>query len=137
MTTSRRRARPLPLQMAELAIAAPQVVAHRLTRMALAGPNPNARDSKEFKLMSAEKTAAFSESWSAMFMQTALAQQKFALSMMRTSMLWPLGLARKPSVDSALAQLTRAGMGVLAHGITPVNRRAVANAKRLRTTRLK
>jgi hypothetical protein len=40
----------------ELAAAATQVVAHRVTRMVLAGPNPSARDRNEFKRMVGEKT---------------------------------------------------------------------------------
>lgn len=98
-------------QWAQIAIAAPQVVAHRLTRMALAGPTPSARDRREFHLMGAEKSAAFVESWAAMWMQLWTAQQRLAFGWMQ-----------------ALA-------GVLGHGVAPVRRRAVANARRLRRSR--
>lgn len=122
--------------MAELAFAVPQVVAHRVTRMALAGTLPSPRDRKEFALMSAEKTAAFQESWAAMTWQAALAQQQFALGLMRSAA-WPLGTGRRPTLASSAAELGRAGLGVLGHGLAPVHKRAVANAKRLGTTRLK
>ena len=38
-------------KVADIAVAAPQVIAHRVTRMALAGPVPDARDRKEFATM--------------------------------------------------------------------------------------
>lgn len=122
---SRRRAKPLPLQMAELAVAVPQVMGHRLTRLAMAGPNPSARDQREFQRMATEKAAAMGEAWFAMWMQGVATQQRLALAAVT-------GLAM-PST----AALTRAGLGVLGHGLAPVHRRAVANAKRLSRTKLK
>ena len=63
---SRRKATRLSTQASELMVAAPQVVAHRLGRMALAGPKPSAKDQREFHRMGAEKLAAFGEAWQAM-----------------------------------------------------------------------
>src|SRR4051812_41069634 len=57
----------------ELAFAAPFVVVHRLSRMAMAGTSPNARDRKEFTRMGAEKIVAFNRSWYAMWMEAARA----------------------------------------------------------------
>jgi len=57
MTTRRRSARSartLHAQAAELAWAVPQVVAHRLARIAGAGLKPTLRDRKEFARMVAE-----------------------------------------------------------------------------------
>lgn len=125
MATSRRRAKPLAVQMAELALAAPQVVGHRVTRMALAGASPSARDRREFHQMGAEKLAAMGESWFAMWVQAFHAQQQLALGMMKTAAL------------PTTAALTRAGLGVLGHGLAPVHQRAVANSKRLARTKLK
>ena len=48
---------------ADIAVAAPQVIAHRVTRMALAGPLPDARDRKEFTGMVQEKQLAFAQSF--------------------------------------------------------------------------
>lgn len=116
-------------QAAELAIAVPQVVAHRMTRMALAGPQPQSSDRREFKLMSDEKTAAFNESWIAMARQALAAQQALSFSMFDSLMWSPLrGL---PSASTVANQMNHAAMGVLSQGMAPVHRRAVANARRL------
>jgi hypothetical protein len=120
-------------QMMEMAVAVPQVVAHRMTRMALASPTPSARDQREFKRMSDEKVAAFQESWVSMGMQAAMAQQRLWVGMMG-ALPWPWGSGRMPDMSAALA---KEGQGVLDKGFAPVHRRAVANAKRLGRTRLK
>ncbi len=130
-----RAARSLALKAAELAQAVPQVVAHRVSRMALSGPTLSPRDRKEFERMFAEKNAAFGESWNAMAAQAALANQALAASFFKTFLAAARG--RKPSLPSATAQLHRAALGVLAKGFAPVHRKAVANAKRLRRTKLR
>ena len=68
----------LAAQVTDLAFSVPQVVAHRMARMASAGSNPSARDRDEFYLMGAEKVAAFYESWAAMQLEgmTAVAYTK-------------------------------------------------------------
>ena len=76
----------LARKAAELGVAAPLVIAHRLTRMALAGNTPSIRDQREFTLMSSEKTAAFYESWNAMFSQSIRIQQEITASIWRS--LW-------------------------------------------------
>ena len=48
---------------ADIAVASPQVVAHRVARMALAGPVLNDRDRKEFTGMVQEKQLAFAQSF--------------------------------------------------------------------------
>src|SRR4051812_2826298 len=81
MVTRRSRSnRSLATQAAELALAVPQVVAHRVTRMALSSPKPSPRDRKEFERMFTEKNTAFAESWRAMAAQAALANQALAAS---------------------------------------------------------
>ena len=96
----RRSSRVLASQAMDLSIAVPQVIAHRMLRMALAGHSPTARDRREFQRMGTEKMWAFYESWNAMFLQMALS--------------WHQG-----------------PMAVLATGMAPIRRRAVANARRL------
>lgn len=113
----------------ELAIAVPQVVAHRTTRMALSGRTPSARDRKEFELMVAEKNAAFIESWNAMAVQAMLANQALAASFLKSFFATARG--KKPSAARSAAQFQRAALGVLGKGIAPVHRKATANAKRL------
>ena len=120
--TQRRRSRkhqPLARQATELAFAVPQVVAHRLTRMALAGPVPSARDRREFHGMAQEKVLAFWQSWFAMGWAMLASMQK--------SWLAALQGARVPLIDA---------QALLTHGMAPVHRKATANARRLARTRL-
>lgn len=135
---ARSKRHTLPQRLVELSIAAPQVVAQRLTRIAAAGPTPSARDRREMHRMGAEKVAAFWESWAAMTMQGWAAQQRALLDLQGT--LWRSWLAapRATSAGDGLRRgataLQNASLDVLAHGLAPVHRRAVANAKRLGRT---
>ena len=132
MKISRHKALHLGTKTSELMIAAPQVVAHRLGRMALAGPRPSARDQREFHRMSAEKVAAFGEAWQAMALQMLKSNQQLAASMMRS---WCMVNAKRglraPAMTQAAADWHNAALDILSQGIRPVHRRAVANAKRL------
>ena len=108
-------------QLVELGIAAPQVVAHRLARMAAAGATPSARDRREFTGMVLEKQTAFAQGWMAMWVEAALAQQRFLLACLS-------------GTPWSAAQALRAGSDwerVLSRGLAPVRRKAVANARRL------
>jgi hypothetical protein len=129
-----RKTHSLVAKAAELAFAVPQVVAYRVTRMAIAGSTPSSRDRKEFQRMSAEKTAAFSESWNAMTLQAFRAHQALAASFLRS--FWSPSLNR-PAASAVAAQLQSAALDVLSKGIAPVHRKAVANAKRLARTKLR
>lgn len=125
-----RKPKPLAMQAAELALAVPQVVAHRLTRLALAGPVLSLRDRAEFKLMGAEKTAAFKESWGAMAAASLRANQQLAMTLWTSALFpWSKGSA---TPSAAAAKYQRAALGLLGTGMAPVHRRAVANAKRLK-----
>jgi len=136
MTTRRKRpGHSLAVRTAELAFAVPQVVAHRVTRMALSGPKPSTRDRREFERMVAEKNAAFGESWKAMATQAALANQALAASFFKSFLAVSRG--KKPSATRSAAELQRAALGVLGKGLAPVHRKAVANAKRLGRTKLR
>jgi hypothetical protein len=119
----------------ELALAVPQVVAHRVTRMSLAGPRLSDRDRKEFHMMVNEKHAAFVQAWSDMAMYAFRANQALAASMLRF-FFTPFSY-RKPSAASAAAQVENAAIGVLSKGLTPVHRKAVSNARRLAKTKLR
>ena len=110
----RRSSSTLAAQSAALAVAVPQVVAHRLTRLALAGPKPSARDRREFHRMGAEKIAA---------LQLQAAQ----------AMWFPWLVAGRTQAWSG----QRAARAILGRGLAPVRRKAVANAKRLQRTRLR
>jgi len=131
--SSRRKAARIGTQASELMLAAPQVVAHRLGRMAIAGHRPSAKDQREFQRMGAEKLAAFGEAWQAMTLQMLKSNQQLAASMMRSW--WPGAAVRSnkaatPLVQAA-AQWQQATLDILGQGIRPVHRRAVANARRL------
>ena len=123
------------MKSAELAFAVPQVMAHRLTRMAIAGPNPSARDRKEFHRMGAEKTAAFTTSWNAMLVQTMRANQTLATTLMK-SMLAPSAKSATAAMTAA-AGMQGAALGILGKGLAPVHRTATANARRLGRTKLR
>jgi hypothetical protein len=124
-----RRSNSLAAQSVALGFAVPQVVAHRMARMALAGARPSARDRKEFQRMGTEKIAAFNEAWMAMGIEACRANQELALSCVRS--LWFPWLPAR----SAAAQVHDAALGILGKGMAPVRRRAAANARRLRRVR--
>lgn len=119
----------LAVQAAELAIAVPQVIAHRFVRMALSGTEPTKRDRKEFERMGTEKMAAFTESWNAMALQAWRAYQQITLAAFQS--FWgPIFGLKKPTI-SVSNQLNNAVTGILGKGMAPFHRRAVANSKRL------
>lgn len=114
------------VQLAELGLAAPQVIAHRLTRLALAGPAWNARDRKEFTGMVIEKQMAFGQAWLAMLAEMVRWQQSVALAFLAGA-----------SPQSHRATARNAAHRMIGSGIAPVHRKAVANAKRLARTGLR
>jgi hypothetical protein len=125
MFPRRRRKKSFYALSTELALAIPQVMTHRLLRMAAAGGKPSLRDQREFDRMITEKAAAFSDSWADMAAKSFEVNQKLALSFMRS---W---LTHSPSGVHHTKQLQRAALNVLAAGMAPVHRRATANARRL------
>ena len=136
MTTRRTRSsKSVAVKSIELALAVPQVVAHRVTRMALVGPKISERDRKEFQMMVIEKQAAFVQAWSDMAIQTFRANQALAASMLRFFFA-PFSY-KKPSAASVAAQVQNAAIEVLGKGLAPVHRKAVSNAKRLAKTKLR
>ena len=83
MATRRiRKFKSLTIKSMELALWVPQVFAHRVTRLALAGPQLSDRDRKEFQIRLHEKHAAFAEAWSDMAMHAFRANQAFTTSML-------------------------------------------------------
>lgn len=124
-TTSRRS---IAAQATELAFAAPQVVAHRLGRMAAAGASPSSRDRREFVRMVLEKQTAAGQSFVAMAAQGWLGAPLIAASMMRAACVPWFGLYGQHPVA---AQVQDTAERVLARGLAPVHRAAVANARRL------
>lgn len=120
--------------MAEIAVAAPQVVAHRLTRMALSGPVLSARDRREFTGMVQEKQLAFVQGWVGAWGVLLRLNQSLALSAMRS--FWsftPLHTQARRSQQQVRAAASRMADEMVA----PVHRKAVSNARRLAKTRLR
>jgi hypothetical protein len=113
-------------KLTELGLAAPQVIAHRLTRMVLAGPTMSARDRKEFSGMVSEKQVAVAQAWTGMFAEGVRLQQQLTLS---------LFTGATPSQHAARAK--SAASRIASTGLAPFHRKAMANAKRLARTKLR
>jgi|SRR5437667_7676036 len=128
-----RKSNVLATQAVELAFTVPQVVAHRMMRIAFAGLSPSLHDRREFYLMGAEKFAAFYESWNAMALEAFTANITLSVSLL---LLYfpPWSAARNPS-RLASRHLRRTTLAVLAQGTAPFHRRVMANAGRLRRGR--
>ena len=123
----RRKSRSLAAQTFEVGLAAPQVIAHRFARMAIAGASPSARDRAEFRRMGIEKIAAANEAWAAMAAQALLENQRLAVAFMQS--LWFPWV--RPTSRSVSRRLNRAAGRILGKGMAPVRRRVMANTKRL------
>jgi hypothetical protein len=126
-----RHAAALALKSAELAYAAPQVIAQRTAMMIRAGATPSRRDRTEFHRMGAEKVGAFSRAWMAMAMQGWQMNQQIALAVLRTaSSPWQWGQVGAHTAPLA-ALLGDGSLAVLGKGIEPVHAVATANLRRL------
>jgi hypothetical protein len=125
----RRQRKPvqrLAAQSVELAWAAPQVVMHRLARMASAGGSPSARDRREFSRMGSEKVLAFYQSGAAFWVQLLRLQIQWSQSLM--AMGWAMAFGVRPRASSrAASDAARLAAAALA----PLHVTAVANARRL------
>jgi len=126
-TTSSQLAR----HVAEIALAAPQVIAARTMRMTLAGATPSAQDQREFERMHAEKHDAFQQGCLAMWNESLRIQQRTALTLMGA---WWMPKSTFSQLTSPAA-LSRDALSILGKGIAPVRHKAVANAKRLGNTK--
>jgi hypothetical protein len=122
-----RKTHSIARQATDLAIAAPQVMAHRLSRIALAGVNPDRHDRQEFARMILEKQIGFGEAWIAMTAQGFIAAQTLSWTLLRAFWMPWLGAP----AHTINAQLSRSAHDMLARGMAPLTRRAVANSKRL------
>ena len=136
----------------ETMLASAQVISHRTSRMALAGPVPSERDRREFALMGQEKIEAGMQSAQAITAHLmTIAPRLGALAMshlLRTSAAFMAlagsqtpaqFVARQAALTHALGQ-SAVGMAEastsasrLAHrGLKPIHAAATANARRLR-----
>jgi hypothetical protein len=115
--------------MVQLAMAAPMVVAQRMTRMALAGTSPSASDRKEMNRMSSEKAAAFVELWSTTATRMMRANMNLGFDLMRLA--WSPWYGTGGLANAAAARFGDAATDSMQRSLVPMRRRAVANAKRL------
>jgi len=113
--------------LAELGRDVPQIINHRITQMAYAGPFLSESERQEYRDMFTEKTLAFNASWSAMFMQTLRTNQTLTDSFLRS--FWSPWLGMAPSVTAVATELQGAAMGVLEKGMAPVYQQVTANAR--------
>ena len=135
----------------ETMCASAQVIAHRTSRMAMAGHSPSARDRREFALMGQEKLEAGAKSAQAMAADMMTMGQSWgatayrdwlrnyaALASLANSRNTSQMIARQAALAQALGQ-SALGMANAAtsatrltqRGLKPIHARAVANAKRL------
>lgn len=110
-------------QLTELSIAAPQVIAHRINRLSVAGMAAPA-EWDEWYLMGSEKVAAFVESWQAIGLRSAALQQEAIEGL--AAMFW-----QPWSGGLSAARVAEQALLAISSGLEPVHRRAVANARRL------
>lgn len=126
---ARRKRNTMTDDMVQLSMAAPMVVAQRMTRIALAGASPSASDRREMNRMSAEKIAAISESWNTTATQMARASMNLGFDLMFVA--WSPWSPAGGRVKAAAARFSDAATASLQGSLGPVRRRAVANARRL------
>ncbi|MBS1196804.1 MAG: hypothetical protein H6R18_589 [Proteobacteria bacterium] len=121
------QAKSMMKNLAELGRNVPQIINHRVTQMAFAGPFLSEHQRQEYQDMFTEKTVAFNASWSAMFMQALRTNQTLMDYFLRSC--WSPWLGMAPSVNAVATELQGAAMGVLEKGMAPVYQQVTANAR--------
>jgi len=117
----------------EIGWAAPQVIAHRTRRMLSGGAFPVQADRDEFRRMFDEKAEAWFEAmWR---MSAEMGSQWVAISSSMMQPWWLSGASPAAHWQSAWRGAARRWVRSAPHiarlGLTPVHRRATANARRL------
>jgi hypothetical protein len=116
----------LGVQLAELSLAAPEVITRRVLQMARAGHRPSARDRAEMQRMASEKMVAFGAAWWSLAFDSALAWQRWLLQLVMRPWAWTSGaMPAWPAFNAAM----------LSRALQPIHRRATANVRRLRAAR--
>ncbi|GAC1429307.1 MAG: hypothetical protein NVSMB6_28760 [Burkholderiaceae bacterium] len=127
------------VKVAELAMAAPQVIAMRTAPLLACGPFPRATTQAEVARMSVEKFQALAESMSAMSAQLFVSNQKWAsLAVQQWWNVWLTPWSVPNWGGPALGFFTAiskhaesAITNVIAAGIAPVHQRVIGNVRRL------
>jgi hypothetical protein len=123
---------------AELAVAAPQVIAARLAMGAAAMSNPSQAANTEALRMMSEKTQAFAEGGLAASARAAEIGAQTAAYVMAEAVagasLTPFGAAHAAGrFYDYWAGMTRLGLQMQSAAMAPLHKTATANAKRLRS----
>lgn len=126
---TRRKNSGMTDDMVQLTMAAPMVIAQRMTRMGLAGAPPSASDRKEMDRMSAEKVDAFTETWNTTATRMTRASMELGFDLMRVP--WSPWSRAGGLVNAAAVRFGEAATDTMQQSLAPMRRRAVANAKRL------
>ena len=142
----------LTLLSAQMLVTSAQVIGHRTSRIMLAGATPDARDAREFTMMSEEKTEAALKSAQAMAKGMFDLSQQLAVmtgKQMLASVPLMMSLAASATPQQSIARqanLARAGLAsatqtnhqiataiprIASKGIKPINTKATSNRKRL------
>jgi hypothetical protein len=117
------------MKMWQLATIAPVVIGYRLAGMAVAGPEPTARDREELARMGQEKVDAWFEAAQATGMRVVRANMAMATLLLRQA--W--GGAPAPAAFANSA--TKLSSDLLADILAPYHRRVLANSRRLSRTK--
>ncbi len=140
--STRRRSPPKPTaqsaaaKLGELGVAVPQVVTHRMTRMALAGPSLSVRDQQEFVGMVVEKPVAFTQAWVAMIGEAVQLQGQLTAGLLGSLITHPLA-GQGEHLAQFMTHLVEGPMRVVDKGLHPIHSKAVDNARRLGQARRK
>jgi hypothetical protein len=116
--------------VAELCVVAPQFIAYRVARTAMASIRHDAGDHTEFLGMGSERIAAFGESWSAMILEMCRWNRRLADAFLSAT------ANRGVSVVPELLRSVHQGQGVafsvliVSRSLKPIRNRIVANAVR-------
>ena len=116
------------VKMWQLATIAPMVMAYRLAGMAVAGPEPTARDRKELARMGQEKFDAWSEAVQATGMRVV--EANMAMATLLLGQVW----GSSPAPGAVAGRVTKLSSDVLADTLAPYHRRVLANSRRLSRT---
>jgi hypothetical protein len=118
------------VKMWQLATIAPLVIGNRVAGMAVAGPEPTARDRKELARMGQEKVDAWSEAAQAMGIRVVRANMDMATLLLRQA--W----GGAPAPVAFANRAIELSSDLLADALAPYHRRVLANSRRLsRATR--
>jgi hypothetical protein len=109
-----------------MAIAAPVVIAGRLTRLAVAGPAPGPRERSELIRMGQEKIDASVESTWATAMGMVSTNQ-------RLCRVWASSArsGKPPKIAEVSATLLASWFQIVERSVVPYHRRVISNARRL------